>query len=239
MNTISCCKQDKKPLRIAFSQQKAMVVCLDLDEVRRTRNRVQYRIKYNETVTTSEYPNINTLSVGTIKGIIRQKDLREPQTELGLSFCHDRSNNSIINKVQTLKHNTNLLVSESVGCKHKICLHDMRHLRRPVLEYINRSSPYTQRNTAFYIDDNEDFLLADAKIKRNTSFDHLIRVYDVKRGVEVAAYPQFAQLFYEEAWPMLGNQPGFLGIRSGEKPVIQWLSMSKTMLWQQQEQQPQ
>lgn len=225
VKTISCCQQDIRPLRIVFSQRKSMVVCLDLDEVHvEDRQRGQYEINFSETITASHYPHVNLIAIGSARGNVKLKDLREDKMCKAVTFTGERG---CISKVEVLRNNDNLVVSEFMGYRHKICLHDSRNTRKPVLEYINHRSISLLNSTPFYIDSNEGFLLADAQIERNHGCDHMIRVYDVRRGHEVAAYPDFDQLFYEESWPMFQHQAGFLGIRTADKPSIHWLPLSR------------
>jgi len=226
VKTISCCQQDIRPLRIVFSQRKSMVVCLDLDDVHlEDRQRGQVEINFLETVTSSDYPHINIIAIGSAKGNVKLKDLREDK------HCHPitfpgKGGQGNISKVMVLRNNDHLVVSEFMGHRHKICLHDSRNPRQPVIEYINHRSISLLNSTPFYVDSNEGFLLADAQVQRNLGSDHIIRVYDVKRGNEIASYPGFNQLFYEESWPMLNNQAGFLGVRIAAQPTIQWLPLS-------------
>jgi len=227
VKTISCCSLAVKPLRVVFSQRKSMIVCLDLDEVHLEHHRVrgQYVIEYTGTVTSSDFPHPSLLAVGTGRGHVVINDLRQDQASGGaISFPSDRFR-GYINKIRVLRSVEHLIVTEVMTERHRVCLHDSRNPKKPLLEYIDHRSANSLATSPFYIDSNEGFIFIDSRMARNHGTDHIIRVYDVKRGTELTKYTGFRQLYYEESWPMFHHQPGFIGVTSlpRHQTAVEWL----------------
>ena len=188
--------------------------------IRNSRVSTQLQSKsYSNVITSIEYNKHSLPCVGFQDGYVVMKDRRMPFSREAAEFYGGGPN---IVKVKNII-DTDYIVCEAVENRHVVSLYDVRNTSLPVFEYLNTINTDDEK-IPFVLDSTESIISLDCR-----PMQVAVRIFDVRKGNTIAAYPGFVQLMYEEIWPSIKKPEGLVGFRSNDRNRVEWLPVSNNL----------